>query len=104
MKFVFDRFYSREQLFQLISVFAKKSVESRQVSSRLRKLLPERLGEIKRLHQKDVRASKASRLALCDQRYRSFVREYVDLKEEALTSRIQWETHRMYYYSKKTRS
>lgn len=96
---------TKEKLLQKISFFGKKKVEAGQVSSRLRKLLPERLSELKKQHQNSqISASKASRKALCDEAYRDHVLEYVSLKEQALSSRIQWETHRMYFYAKKTRS
>ncbi len=95
------KFASKEKLVQEISVYGRRSAEARQVYSRLYKLLPERLSEIKRNYKGEFSASKASRLALCDKKYKEHIREYLDIKEESQRDRIQWETHRMYFYARK---
>ena len=95
------KFASKEKLAQEISFYGKRSAEGRQVYSRLYKFLPERLSEIKRNYRKEFSASKASRLALCDKKYKGYIKEYLDIKEESQRNRIEWETHRMYFYAKK---
>lgn len=94
-------FFSKEKLLQKISHYAKLIVENRQISLRLEKLLPTRLKNIKTKHAQTTTRSKATRLALCDKEYEKFLLEYLEIKEEAHRARIQWETHRMYFYAKK---
>lgn len=94
-------FFSKEKLLQKIAHYAQVIVENRQISLRLEKLLPTRLKNIKTKHAQTTTRSKATRLALCDKEYEKFLLEYLEIKEEAHRARIQWETHRMYFYAKK---
>ena len=95
------QFNSREKLVEKINFYSKQIVESRQISQRLKKLLPERLKELKKSYATSSKASKATRQALCDQKYHAFILEYLNIKEESHKSRILWETHRMYFQTKK---
>ncbi len=95
-------FLSKEKLLQRISHYAQVIVENRQISLRLEKLLPTRFKKIKAKHAQTIKSSKATRLALCDNEYGKFLLEYLEIKEEAHRARIQWETHRMYFYARKT--
>ena len=96
-------FLSKQQLIEKIIRHGSESVESRQIASRLKKLLPDRVKSLKEHYQKEVSVGKARRWALLDQNYKKHVQEYLDLREQSNKNRVMWETYRMYYFAKKTR-
>lgn len=98
-----DVFISKQQLIEKIVTYGSESVESRQIASRLKKLLPERLKSLKEHHQKEVSVGKARRRALLDREYKRHLQEYLELREQSNKNRVMWETYRMYYFAKKTR-
>ncbi len=88
--------YAQEQLNEKIRRFATTAMESRQVASRLRDLLPVRFNDIKRhhyMHRKSV--GKAERFALTDQHFVAHVNELVEMSFDALQARVLYETHVM---------
>lgn len=78
---------------------ASISSEARQIASRLKKLLPLRLNDIKKSCLYDsaegTTVSKAKRQALTDERYLDALDEYLQIYSKSLLARIQWDTHRM---------
>ncbi len=98
-----DVLVSKEKLVEKIVFYGSKNVESRQVASRLKKLLPKRIKTLRLSYRQDLPVGKANRQALLDQEYEKHILEYLDLREEANKNRIMWETYRMYYFAKKTR-
>ena len=85
-----------EHLIRLISRHGESAIRSRQVTQRLRTLLPERFQKVKLdLQASSMKPSAANRLALIDAQYQAFINELVDMSSQALMSRIQYETHMM---------
>lgn len=93
----------QEKLSQETKAFAKNSLQNRQLSERLKALLPERLRMLHRKHNRLTRkSSKSLRLALCDPEYIKFIEEYVDFSNQALENRINYETHLMLFQARQS--
>lgn len=73
----------------------KEYYETRQISKRLKELLPKHLKVITLGYRKMHKASKAERLALKDPTYVSFLNEIVTMNNLSLESKILWETRLM---------
>lgn len=76
--------------------------DARQISRRLRKLLPVRLQEIKNRFRPGHSAAKAERLALTDPTYIQAIKEYLDIQSDGHEARIQYETHLMLVNARKS--
>jgi len=88
-----ERQIDNETLSRKTQQFGALVLETRQISSRLRKILPSRLKEIERKYRRDTAAGRAGRLALADKSYEAFIEEFATVSSEAHLARIQFETH-----------
>ena len=88
-----------EKLIRAIQRFAQATMNARQVSRRLEKLLPARLkaveGHFRRESVVRAPAAVALRQALCDPTYLGFMEEYAAIHGDAVAERVQYETHMM---------
>ena len=92
-----------ERLQRVIAEQADMAVSSRQVSQRLKALLPQRFREIKRdANRAGLRGSRAERHALVDERYTKALEEYVNITYAGVEARIQYETHRMLFEARRS--
>lgn len=91
----------KEQLAHQISLWADDVIKGRQVYSRLHRLLPERYVEIVKSLRAKHDAGKARRLALLDPRFLAHLDEVNDLSHSIHKSKVQWDTHLMYFKIKK---
>ncbi len=79
-----------------VKLFSKKAVDARQVSARLRELMPSRFKDVCSRYRKVARsAAQAERYALADESYVSYVDELLETSSVAFHSRVQYETHMM---------
>jgi hypothetical protein len=79
------------------------SIEHRQVASRLMKLMPLRLQQLKAsLGSSNNSAAHNERLALTSEDMELLIREYVDTAAEARRSRVSYETHMMLLEARKS--
>lgn len=99
-----DVLISKYKLIEKIISYGSSSAESRQIASRLKKLLPKRIKTLRQSYLKKYPAGKATRQALLSEEYKKYIVEYLDLRENSDKNRVMWETYRMYYHAKKTRT
>ena len=92
----------QNQLIQVIRRNFMASLEARQVASRLKELLPQRLTGIREKYLGDYSAARASRIALVDKEYQERLKEFIEISGNALESKIQSETHLMLYQARQT--
>jgi hypothetical protein len=86
----------QDQLLQRIKEFGATAMESRQIARRLKELLHPRFFDLRRDHASRLNhMARAERYALVDQRFETFVEEYVEMTNVARTARVQYETHMM---------
>lgn len=92
-----------ELLIRKIHTFAERNTHARQVSKRLYGLLPERFRSFKqKCKTPDINAGKAERLALLDPGYVMHLEEYLNIKYDAISARIQYETHMMLFEARRS--
>lgn len=93
-----------EDLTHMITRFGRAAMENRQISKRLRALLPERLASLKRSCQesKQVGAGAAERHALASPDYQKLVDELANLSGDAHQARVQYETHLMLVFARQS--
>ena len=83
--------------------YSREAIENRQVSRRLKDLLPRRLKEIHNRHRSaDRTAGAAERLALTDSTYLKHIEEVSEVSKSAHEARIQYETHMMLFEARRT--
>ena len=98
-----NRSILHDRLLQVLRDFSKDAIESRQVSRRLKDLLPRRLREIHSQHRTLARSSGAAeRLALTDATYLAHLNEVTQVSEAAHEARVQYETHMMLFEARRT--
>ena len=91
-----NRAIQNDRLQRVIADQAQTAQSTKQISQRLKSLLPLRFRELRRdAEQTGLRGSKAERAALTDERYRQYLDEYLEIKAAGFEARIQYETHRM---------
>ncbi len=90
----------KEQLAHRISEWGQDLVTGRQIYLRLHKLLPARYKEIVSQIRRVSRSSKATRLALLDDKYLAHIDELCDLGHTLLHTKIQRDTHLMLFKCK----
>ena len=96
---------SRDMLSRLIKKFADHSYEARQVGRRLQQLMPTRLNHLKNtLSARAGKKARGERFALTSQEYLEHIEEVTDIRHQALSSRIQYETHLMLFNARQTLS
>lgn len=91
-----------EKLVDQIQAWSGQSREAFQVAQRLRQLLPETLRAKKRFYSRSGRMAAAERQALCDADYLEAIQRCWRLRQEALQSRIQYETHLMLVHARQS--
>jgi hypothetical protein len=98
-----DLLQFNEQLVNRIKGFAQESLEHRQISRRLRDLLPTRYHDLKYRYRGRLHSSaKAERAALIDASYKKHIEEFVEVNHIASQARIQYETHLMLLQARQT--
>lgn len=95
-------FLSNDKLSRKVLKLGSDNTQLRQMSARLRKLLPMRLSELVREHKRDSTAGKANRLALADERYEATIDEFLEMSGSSFETRILWETHIMLVNARKS--
>jgi len=99
----FDRYMSQRSLVDGIRRFGRQSMEARQVSTRLRQLLPNRFIELKNKFRRQFsKIAECERRALVDPAYLQHISELNDMRYQALEGRISYETHVMLYQARQT--
>jgi len=93
---------SNEKVIQTIHSYASRSQESRQVARRLRELLPARLQAIKARYAHQKPLTRAERQALLDPDYQKHLSELLEIRNEAMEARVQYETHLMLFYARQS--
>ncbi|MEZ4740904.1 MAG: hypothetical protein R3B45_00395 [Bdellovibrionota bacterium] len=83
----------QKMLYEKTLGFGAKASHAKQVSSRLKKVLPIRLKDIERRYRTKQKPGRAARLALADRDYEKLIHELVEVNAEAFRSRILWEMH-----------
>lgn len=79
-----------------VNLFSRKAVDARQVSTRLRDLMPARFRGICASYRGTSKSvAQAERRTLADEKYILFLDELVETSSTAVYSRIQYETHLM---------
>ncbi len=97
------RYFDRDSLIQKIQQFAALARDHRQISKRLEQLLPDRLTDVARAQrQRGASPSEAMRKALVSEEYISCINEVVEVSNQSIESRIQYETHLMLFEAKKS--
>lgn len=91
-----------QRLIEATLRFGKHSRETNQITRRLSAILPDRLQTLKLEYQREHAASRAERLALCDDRYVGYIDELVTINAEARFARIQYETHMMLFEARRS--
>jgi len=91
-----------EKLIRSIQRFAQEAMNARQVARRLESLLPLRLKEVERRFRGEIPVAEAQRKALCDKTYLDFVEEYSAIHGDAITGRVQYETHMMLFEARRS--
>ena len=96
-----------EELLQRIHAFAADAQAARQLVTRLRRLLPDRLRELTRELRLVAKAAgegaaHAERLALTDPRYDTFVAELMEMTGRAAAARVEYETHVMLHQARRS--
>ena len=91
--------------YELIHILAQRGRD--QVKHRLNKKLArshltETLSCLEKKYRNDQTAGRAKRRALLDHEYEEAIRLYLSSAEETLRSRIDWETHSMLYFARKS--
>lgn len=93
---------SQDKLKQTIGHSGQKSIESRQLASRLRQLLPDQLKRVQNRYRQGNTAARAHRLALLDEEYISAIEELVEFSHNARDARVRYDTHMMLLDARRT--
>lgn len=94
---------SNEVLVRKIRKDGASYFEYRRVGSRLQEMLVDRMRLLKQEYQRQHRkVGYSERCAYADSRYVAYVEELVSIKDKALASKIEFETHRMLYQARQT--
>lgn len=94
---------SKERLSHQIRQYAERGFEARQVSRRLLQLLPTRLRRLKMGLSKGLRRRSAGeRHALISEDYLNHIQELTDIRYQAMSSKIQYETHIMLFQARQS--
>lgn len=89
-------FMPSENLKAMISRKGLEAIDLRQVSKRLKTLLPHRFRVAKEKHRNNgLSAAKAMRLALTDPEYLSQLDEFISVSADARQARVLYEVHMM---------
>ncbi len=89
---------AQDRLIRRILRFGRTAREATQVSRRLTTLLPMRIREL--THGK--RGARGEREAYTSQDYEAFVDEWSEVYYEALSARVEYETHLMLYKARQS--
>ncbi len=89
---------AQDRLIRRIMRFGKDARLAQQVAKRLHTLFPARVKELKKGHP----GAKGERRAFTSTEYQSFVDEWAEIYYEALSARIEYETHLMLYKARQS--
>lgn len=93
----------QDTLIQAIQKFGSAARDYRQVSQRLKQLLPDRLEELVRdRRRRGLSPSEATREALASQEYVTRIEEITTVAAESFESRVQYETHMMLFEARRS--
>jgi diaminopimelate decarboxylase len=94
---------SRERLSRTIRLHAESGFEARQVAKRLIQLLPSRLLTLKnRFSKRYNKRALSERYALISDEYIDHLDEIAEIHHQAMSARIQYETHIMLFNARQT--
>lgn len=86
--------YNRDQLSFAAKKHSKLYIDSRQIYSRLRELLPQRLKQIvQNISDPELSAGQKRRIALLSDEFQELLKELTEVGETMRRSRVHWEHH-----------
>lgn len=99
----FSKSMSQRNLLQNLSEYSKQARDSRQVSRRLKGLLPNRLKEL-RVQHSDATSRKGAQLrqVIAGPEYSALIEEMTEVYGDSLHYRILYETHMMLFEARRS--
>ncbi len=82
------------QLTEELRKQASSMMELKQLSSRLKKLLKDRLAQISAKMDPEFTATKRERLALIEEEYQSYLNEYIEVAHTYRQARVKYDSYR----------
>lgn len=99
----FNRAILHDRLLHCLREFATTATESKQVSRRLRDLLPLRYREILSRYRPQAQSvAAAERAALTDKAYLAHIDELISVASSFHEARVQYETHMMLFEARRS--